>query len=279
MEQESVRLNKALADAGICSRRKADELIFSGKVKVNGTINDSPATRINIHTDTVTCLGKEVVFAPSKQHCCLLLHKPQEVVSTTTDPENRETVLDYVPAAWQSRRLYPVGRLDYFSEGLILLSDDGELTHRLTHPKWNLPRIYHVRVRMPYEEYDLDKAMGYMENGMTLEEGEILAPIKVKILKDFEKDDFDQRNFSHDQYDDMYQGHDRDRRGVLLEMVLHQGLNRQIRRMCRDLELTILRLKRVAHGPIKLGELPIGKVRELSSTEITSLKKACGLEE
>lgn len=275
MKDLTVRLNKALADAGICSRRKADELIFAGLVKVNGTLAGSPGERIDITKDKVTCQGKEVIFHSEKNPCWLVLNKPIEVVSTVSDPDERETVMDYIPQLWQSRRLYPVGRLDFFSEGLILLTDDGELAHRLTHPRWHLPRVYHVRVRPQYPNYDLDKAIRFMEKGMTLAEGEKLAPVKIRVLKDYYNSDDDRRDF--EDFEDRYQGQDKDTRGILLEFTLYQGVNRQIRRMCRDVDLTILRLKRIAQGPIRLGELPQGKTRELSSAEINALRKAVGL--
>ena len=270
------RLNKALADAGICSRRKADELVFAGKIKVNGVIADSPGIRIDITTDTVEYNNEKVVFSPTKQACWLLLHKPVSVVSTASDPEGRQTVLDFVPPAWKSRRLYPVGRLDFFSEGLVLITDDGELAHRLTHPRWHLPRVYEVRVRINAKSYDLDGALNMMEKGMTLSEGEEIAPAKVRVLKDFREEEFSK--YDYDDYDDRYQGQDKDTRGILLEITLYQGLNRQLRRMCRDLELTVLRLKRVAQGSVHLGDLPLGKVRELSLAEVNALRKSVGLQ-
>ncbi len=275
MSNTDFRLNKAIADAGICSRRKADELIFKGKVSVNGVIADSPGNRIDIAIDKVECNGKPVVFSPSKKACWLLLHKPVSVVSTVSDPEGRETVLDFVPPAWSSRRLYPVGRLDFFSEGLVLITDDGELAHRLTHPRWHLPRIYEVRVRLNHNNFDLNKALDTMEQGMTLAEGETLAPAKIRLLKDFRQEEFSK--YDYDRYDDSYQGQDKDTRGVLIEMTLYQGLNRQIRRMCRDLDMTVLRLKRVSQGPIHLGNLPVGKVRELGEAEVSALRKAVDL--
>ena len=143
-EAGGVRLNKALADAGLCSRRKADELIFAGRVTVNGMAADSPGLRVGA-SDLVEVDGRPVrlraqgaaVGKAGEAHwtpCWLMLHKPVGVVSTASDPEGRRTVLDFVPPAWKGRRLFPVGRLDYFSEGLILLTDDGELAHRLRHP-------------------------------------------------------------------------------------------------------------------------------------------------
>lgn len=186
--------------------------------------------------------------------CWLMLHKPVGVVSTARDPEGRRTVLDFVPPAWKGRRLFPVGRLDYFSEGLILLTDDGELAHRLSHPRWHLPRRYEVLVR-PGEGASLSAALRRMERGMTLKEGERLAPVEAEQLPP---------------RPDMG-------KGILLGLTLHQGLNRQIRRMCRDLGLTVLKLRRVSQGPLRLGSLRSGEIRPLEDAEIAALRQAVGL--
>ena len=252
---EGIRLNKALADAGVCSRRRADELVFSGRVRVNGTVAESPGQRVS-PGDKVSLDGRPVrLKEESRESCWLMLIKPVRIVSTASDPEGRETVLDLVPEPWCHRRLFPVGRLDFFSEGLILLTDDGELAHRLTHPRWHLPKVYHVLVRPERGEASVSAALSLMRRGMTLSEGDRLAPVDVKVLAS------------------------RDSRGVLLEMVLHQGLNRQIRRMCRDVDFTVLRLKRVQEGPLMLGGLTPGSVRPLSSSEVTALRRAVGLEQ
>ena len=255
-ENNEIRLNKALADAGICSRRKADELIFAGFVVVNGKIAESPATRINIHKDKVICQGKEVIFSPHKKTCVLMLHKPISVVSTVKDPEGRTTVLEFIPKAYKGRRLYPVGRLDFFSEGLLLLTDDGELANRLMHPRWHIPRIYHVKVRLP-QNYALQKTIDLMQKGMILAEGEKLAPVKVKVLTQKKTEKANE---------------------IWLEFVLNQGLNRQIRRMCRDTDMTILTLRRVQQGPIFLGNLAKGSVRELTKKEQADLRLAVGIQ-
>jgi len=250
---EGIRLNKALADAGVCSRRKADEYIFSGAVRVNGQVADNPGIRV-MPGDRISLNGRPVVLREQESKTCwLLLHKPVQVVSTARDPEGRETVLDLVPEPWCHKRLYPVGRLDYFSEGLLLLTDDGELAHRLTHPRWHLPKVYHVLVRPEGGEETVNAALARFRRGMTLSEGDRLAPVEVRILPT------------------------QSRRGILLEMVLHQGLNRQIRRMCRDVDFTVLRLKRVQEGPVELGGLAPGMVRPLSSAEIAALRRAVGL--
>lgn len=250
-----IRLNKALADAGVCSRRKADELVFSGRVRVNGRLADSPGLRIDPQQVRLEVDGQEIALRDSRhQSCVLMLHKPIEVLCSVRDPEGRRTVMDFVPPRWQDRRLYPVGRLDYFSEGLILLSDDGELANRLMHPRWHLPRVYLVRVRLPYDWdwQDLDRACEIMAEGMTLAEGDRLAPVGVRIVSEAEN-------------------------SALLRLTLDQGLNRQIRRMCRDLGLVILQLKRVAQGPLLLGDLPPGEIRELSVEEMDQLRSITGL--
>lgn len=248
---EETRLNKALADAGVCSRRKADELIFAGQVYVNGRRAENPGERV-LPEDRLVVQGRPIVRKQSAKFCWLMLHKPVQVVSTASDPQGRETVLDLVPEPWAKLRLYPVGRLDYFSEGLLLLTDDGVLAHRLMHPRWHLPKVYHVLVRPERGARSVEQALSLMARGMILAEGERLAPVEVRVL-------------------------DSGAQGVKLEMTLRQGVNRQIRRMCRDVDFTVLRLKRVQEGPLRLGSLPPGHVRPLTEAERASLRQAVGL--
>ena len=240
---ELVRLNKALAQAGLCARRKADELIFSGVVCVNGVVVTEPGRKVCPGQDTIVVHG-QALAAEQRKVCCLALHKPVRVVSTASDPEGRQTVLDLVPEAYADRRLYPVGRLDFFSEGLILLTDDGELANLLAHPRHHLPRRYEVHVRGKVPERALER----MRGGMTLAEGERLARAEVEA-----------RPLGQD---------------TLLTLTLHQGLNRQIRRMCRDLDLVVLRLVRVALGPLTLGDLPPGAARPLTEQELAALRRS-----
>ena len=239
-----VRLNKALAHSGLCARRKADELIFAGAVSVNGEVVTEPGRQVDPEQDRIEVNG--VPLAASVPPCHLVLHKPVQVVSTVRDPEGRATVLEFVPEKWRERRLYPVGRLDFFSEGLIMLTDDGELANRLAHPRHHLPRRYEVRVRGTVPE----TALAAMRKGMTLSEGERLARVEVEARPE-ELD-------------------------TLLLMTLHQGVNRQIRRMCRDLNLTILRLVRTGLGPLELGSLAPGTVRELTEKELAALRAPAG---
>ena len=243
-----VRINKALAQAGVCSRRAADELVAAGRVLVNG-IPATPGMAVDPARDRVAVDGRELGLVPSgTDRLVLMLHKPVRTVTTARNPEGRPTVFDLLPATYRGRRLVHVGRLDFFSEGLLLLTDDGELCNRLTHPSHHLPRVYEVTLRGPVP----DKALDAMRAGMTLAEGERLAPAQAEILRT-------------------------DARGAVLRLVLGQGLNRQIRRMCRDLGLTVLKLVRVALGPLELGSLKPGEARPLTDRELTALRQAVGL--
>ncbi len=199
--------------------------------------------------DNVVVDGQKVAFSPQKKHIYLVFHKPVQTVTTAADPQGRATVFDLLPPEIPRRGLYTVGRLDYYSEGLLLFTDDGELTHRLTHPSTHVPKIYHVLVRGQVSEHTLST----MAQGMRLAEGEVLAPVEASVI------------------------HRESPARALLSRRLIQGVNRQIRRMCRDLGLTVLRLVRVAQGPIELGDLPRGTFRHLIPTEIAALRAAAGL--
>lgn len=243
---EPIRLNKFLAQAGVCSRRKADDLIAAGRVLVNEKTVTELGCKITPNTDTVKVDGRTIQSQTNEEkRTYLLLHKPIQVVCTVSDPEGRPTILDCLPEEFQDKRLYPVGRLDFFSEGLLILTNDGTLTHRLTHPRYYLEKIYEVHVRETPTEEDIER----MQKGMRLQEGEKLAPIKVRF----------------------------DSHANCLYLTLHQGVNRQIRRMCRDLGLTILKLKRLQTGPLQLGALPLGQCRELTDKEVTALQNAVGI--
>lgn len=239
------RLNKAIAEAGCCSRRKADELIFAGRVCVNGAVETHAGRRIGPN-DSVSIDGRSL--SCSQQKLYLMLHKPVQVVSTAADPQGRQTVLSLVAHDYPGVRLFPVGRLDYFSEGLILLTNDGRLAQRLMHPRHHLPKLYEVLVRNAVSQ----KALQCMRSGMRLAEGEELLPVEVTARSTASG-------------------------CTLLRMILRQGVNRQIRRMCRDLGLTILRLRRVAIGPLQLGTLAPGHSRPLEESELAALRQAAGL--
>lgn len=242
----TIRINKALADAGICSRRKADELVAAREVTVNGNIVDSPGLQVDPTTDIITVHGKPINSTQKLSY--VMLYKPTQIVCTAYDPENRTTVLDILPPEFKSQRLFPVGRLDFFSEGLLLLTNDGHLANRLTHPRYHLPKVYQVLIR----EEVTSQAVYIMQSGMTLREGETLAPVEVTIMPPNQP-------------------------GTLLQLTLHQGINRQIRRMCRDLNLTILSLIRISQGPLQLSKLKSGQCRSLETKEVQALYQAAGL--
>ncbi len=238
-EEDGIRLNKYIAGTGFCSRRKADELIEQGRVRLNG----APAAQgMRVRpSDRVTVDGKPCESQETR--ICLMLHKPVQVVSTVSDPQGRRTVLDFVPEEYRHLRLYPVGRLDYLSEGLLLLTNDGELAHFLMHPGNCQNKVYRVAVRGKVP----DETIARMRGGMTLAEGDVTAPVEIEATLTASGN-------------------------TILTLTLHQGLNRQIRRMCRDTGLTILKLKRIAEGPLRLGSLAPGKIRRLSEEEIARLK-------
>lgn len=244
-----VRINKALASAGVCSRRAADELVAAGKVSVNGRTAE-PGLKIDPRSDLVEVEGRRIDVAPpeGRKEFYLVLNKPPRVVTTAKDPQGRRTVLDLLPGEYSGKRLFPVGRLDFFSEGLLLMTTDGDLANRIMHPGRHLDKEYEVLVR---GEVTREKLQA-MRSGMTLAEGEVLAPVGVEGVKT-----------GPNEYN--------------LSMVLIQGVNRQIRRMCRDLDLTVLRLTRIRQGPIELGGLPPGKVRALSRKEVGELRRSVGL--
>lgn len=234
-----MRLNKAIAASGFCSRRTADALIFAGRVSVNHQPETNPARQV-LSCDTLAVDG--LPLAKPQQFVYILLNKPPQVVCTMCDPEGRETVLDYLPPS--DTRLYPVGRLDYFSEGLLLLTNDGTLAQYLMHPRYHQTKTYEVAVR----ETVTEAMITAMRNGMRLQEGEMLLPVDVTVVKITPY-------------------------ATLLRMGLRQGINRQIRRICRELGLTILRLRRTTQGTLALGALRTGKARPLTADEIAALKK------
>lgn len=243
-EKTTVRLNKFIASAGLASRRGADELVQQGKVSINGEIADSPGIQVDPEVDLVELNGKPINYDKKSKDVYILLHKTIETVTTAKDPQGRKTVLDMLPPEIVKKRVFPVGRLDFYSEGLLLLTTDGELCNRMTHPKWHLPKIYHVTIRGSLS----DKEVSVMEAGMYLKGGDLLAPVKMKVISKVGET-------------------------TKYEMILRQGVNRQIRRMFDEFKKTILRLKRVRQGRVELGNLGLGKWRELTEEELSGLKQ------
>jgi 23S rRNA pseudouridine2605 synthase len=232
-----MRLQKFFSDCGILSRRAAEEEIAAGKVKVNGCVaklGDS----VDPETDVVEYRGRRILPRAERPHKYVMLNKPRGYVTTAKDEKGRPTVTHLTRAV--GTRIYPVGRLDMDSEGLLLLTDDGELTNRLTHPRHEIPKIYHVTLSKPVTEEQILA----LRAPMTLD-GYVLLPVTVNRLSD-----------------------------NALEMHLYEGRNRQIRRMCEAVGLRVSRLCRVAIGTLTLGDLPVGRWRELTEEEIKYLKES-----
>ncbi len=235
---EPIRLQKYMADCGLLSRRAAEEAIRAGAVKVDG-VTAEIGQKIDPERNTVTYRGAPVV-PKSTTHRYILLNKPRGYLSSVTDDRGRKCVTDIVKLG---RRLYPVGRLDMDSEGLLLLTDDGDLTYKLTHPKHEIPKIYHVTVNGTVTNEEL----AALSAPMTVD-GYDLLPVPTTVV-----------------------GHTPDE--TTLEMTLLEGRNRQIRKMCGQVGLAVKRLYRVAIGEITLGDLAIGHFRDLSAEEVNYLKE------
>ena len=227
-----MRIHKYLAHAGVASRRHAEEMVSNGEVVVNGGIAKIGQV-IESDTAKVEVGGKVVSLDTVLVY--YLLNKPRGVVSAVTDPDGRRTVVSLVPGG---HRLYPVGRLDYDSEGLMLLTNDGDLAYKLTHPKFEIDKTYHVLVKGVMNE----KSIGYLEAGVTIE-GKKTAPAEVSISEA-------QAN------------------NTWIDITIHEGRNRQIRKMCDAVGYPVLRLIRTHLGPWELGEIAVGKYRTLNQNEI-----------
>lgn len=240
-----IRLNKFLAHSAVASRRGAEELIRSGRVTVDGI----PIRTVDqmVATDSVVAVdGKEV--KPGRKPIVVALHKPPGVVTTVSDPRGRRTVLDSLSAAHRDRRLVPIGRLDRDSSGLLLLSNDGDLIHALLHPSHKVWKRYRVVVRGKVTQ----RRLATLRSGVELD-GKMTAPAEIRLIG--------RSNASEE----------------TLEFAIREGRRRQIRRMCHQIGLRVTHLKRVAFGPIRLGNLPEGRYRVLSARETAELRQAGGL--
>ncbi|WP_376794382.1 pseudouridine synthase [Thermogemmatispora sp.] len=239
------RLARFLAHAGVASRRHAETLIFSGRVQVNGQTVTTPATRIDPARDTVTVDGQRI--QASRRHLYLMLHKPAGYVSTVSDPQGRPTVLDLLPEELRRLRLYPVGRLDLDTTGLLLLTNDGEFALHMMHPRFSPEKRYRALVR----GYPSSSTLERLRQGVVIEEDDgrpyRTAPIGVRPLQ-------------------------RTAAGTWLELRLHEGRKRQIRRMLASVGHPVIELQRVAIGPLTLGDLAPGSWRPLTRAEIAALQ-------
>lgn len=236
--KNEVRLQKFMAECGIASRRKSEELIDMGKVKVNGHVAHI-GDKVNPKKDIITVRGKKINKEEKKYY--IMLNKPRGYVTTVSDELGRKTVLDLVDV---NARIYPVGRLDKDSEGLLLLTNDGSFANAMTHPKHNFAKVYRVTVRPKVN----DEILNELRNGMEID-GRKTAPCDVNIITQEDS-------------------------RVVLEFILREGRNRQIRKMCEAVGLEVARLKRISIGPVKLGMLQIGKSRELTDSEVKKLLRS-----
>ncbi len=234
------RLQKFMARSGVASRRGSEELIAQGKVRVNGKQVIVPGFKIDPLRDRVE-VNDRPVRKPEKK-IYILLFKPAGYVSTVTDPQGRRKVIDLLSGIKQ--RVYPVGRLDYDSEGLLLLTNDGALTYALTHPRHEIPKTYQVKVQGVPNKNKLEE----LAKGVLLQDGPTAAA-KVQLLKNFGGDT------------------------ALLEITIHEGKNRQVRRMCEHIGHQVLSLRRVSIGPLKIGDLQRGRYRHLTNREVKMLMK------
>lgn len=242
MADNKIRLQKFLSEAGVASRRKAEEMIRNGMVKVNGTvaqIGDS----VDPKKDTVVVKGKKVRKESNLRY--ILLNKPRGYVTTTDDDLGRKCVLELVRDV--KERIYPVGRLDRVSEGALIMTNDGAFANAMMHPSRHVPKTYRVTVRPAITAEQVDM----LSTGIDLD-GRMTAPADVRIISKEE-----------------------DR--AVLEIVLYEGRNRQIRRMCEAVSLEVARLRRIAVGSVKLGMLQTGEWRDLTPAEVESLFKAAGV--
>lgn len=234
-EDNAIRLNKYIANAGICSRREADQLIEAGAVKVNGQIITTLGYKVK-PTDTVEVEGQKI---KNERKVYILLNKPKDYLTTTEDPNNRKTVMELVKDACKER-VFPVGRLDRQTTGLLLLTNDGELANKLMHPKSNIPKLYHVILDKNFSGADFEK----LQKGIELEDG-FIRPDSLSYVMNSKKE---------------------------LGIQIHSGRNRIIRRIFEHLNYKVIKLDRVMYAGLTKKNLPRGKWRFLTQQEINYLK-------
>ena len=237
---EKIRLQKFLADAGVASRRSAEAEIEKGNVSVNGHVA-TVGTKINPREDIVTYRGNRIAFE-KRDYIYIMMNKPRGYLCSTSDDRGRKCVTDLIDGI--DTRIYPVGRLDLISEGMLLLTNDGELKNRLTHPSHSLPKVYRVKVGGKVTEAQHTTLTSALEI-----DGYTIKPVDVAIGES-------------------------DESGTVLKFTLLEGRNRQIRKMCEIAGLTVKRLSRISIGNLKLNNLPVGKWRHLEKNEVDYLYKA-----
>lgn len=233
------RIQRILAKAGISSRREAEQIVLQGRVTVNGKVVEALGFKADLSKDHIKVDGKRLTrFEPK---VTLLLNKPRGYLSTVEDPEGRPTVMDLLKNV--SGRVYPVGRLDVDAEGLLVITNDGELAHLLSHPRFAMSRTYRVKVKGVPEE----RALSRLKKGVMLEDGKARV-LSIRILQGTEKNSW-------------------------MEVVVGEGRNHLVKRLFSAIHHPVLKLKRIEFGPLRLGKLPTGQFRYLTPEEITKLKR------
>lgn len=241
-----LRLQKILSTAGVASRRSAEKLIVEGRVTVNGRAVTELGSKADPDSDDIRVDGRRIKAPLPRRY--ILLNKPAGYITSRSDPQRRPTVLDLLHEAGIREYVYPVGRLDYDSEGLLLLTSDGELAAQLTHPRHEVPREYEVQVRGVPDRHDLER----LQRGVVLD-GRRTAPARAALRKVIEKASGEQ---------------------AILSLAIHEGRNRQLRRMCDAIGHPVVRLRRVRIGPISDPRLKPGRFRDLTPAEIAALRAA-----
>ncbi len=231
-----MRINKYIALCGVASRRKAEELILAGRVTVNDEVMTELSYKVDEENDIVKVDDK--LIKEENKLVYILLNKPEGYITTVKDQFDRPSVLDLVSDI--KERVYPIGRLDYETSGLLLLTNDGDLTYKLTHPKHEVDKTYVARVKGKLTKEEIER----FKTGLKIEDY-TTAPAKLKVIK-----------------------YDEQRDSSLLEIKIHEGKNRQVRKMCKAINHPVLRLRRSAMGKIKIGDCEIGKYRYLTEDEI-----------
>lgn len=237
---EKIRLQKVLSEAGLASRRAAEAMIRQGRVEVNGQIITELGYRVDPQQDEIRLDQVPITRPPAKIY--LLFNKPRHCVTTLSDPQGRRTVLDFLSSL--EARVFPVGRLDYDAEGLLVLTNDGNLANRLQHPRYGVSKTYEVKVKGRPDK----RALEMLRSGVVLEEG-TTAPAEVSILRLLPD-------------------------AAWLKIVLHQGWYRQIKRMGEAVGHPVLKIKRTAYGPLTLGDVAPGTYRRLDRNEVKKLYQA-----
>lgn len=240
---EGERLQKVLARAGVASRRRAEKLIAEGRVRVNGHRVTEPGTRVDPEFSHIEVDGEPVGLETRVYYA---LNKPPEVVTTLDDPQGRPTVGDLLKEI--PERVFPVGRLDYDAEGLILITNDGGLAHRLTHPRFQVSRTYDAKVKGQPSEAELDR----LREGVRLEDG-AARPLSVEVVGQA-------------------------RRNTWVRVVLTEGRQHLVKRLFEHIGHPVQRLRRIEYGPVKLENLALGATRPLQKGEVSSLRRAAGPE-